>query len=317
MNYKNISGLEVALIILASFFVTACTSVMLQPENSKGAEIVLTHLATSDLYANGQVFEAVPESFISSFRNKMTILNVPDARHGEQAVDIKAGRESWQNRDIIFLNAMPDKYVYLYGYNDSDQRYFGMGLILDVGTEQTIYAFPFRYMTNTTICPDIAIDENNTELYASLKRGTGTGASISELYVFPLNDINKPYFIGTNTLVDSLNAKLSMSYNPKSKAIHLYWDGVQIAESGFSTFGATQGKELIPESFYLGNLISYTFSNNTVEISVQPTIYNGKQPGAQGILNDIKNLECAISFRRDDNNVIVGFDIGKAIPIRR
>jgi beta-lactamase regulating signal transducer with metallopeptidase domain len=333
MNYKKKSGLAVALMVLVALFLTACTSVMLQPskgvENNQpdaldvvnishpinDGEIVLKHLAASDLYPNGQVFESVPESFISAFQSKMTTLSVPDARRGERAVDINAGRESWQNHDIILLNAMPEKNIYVYGYNDSDPNYFGLGLILDVGTEQTLYTFPFRYMTNTVIPPDIGIDEDNNELYLSVKVGTGTGTSISELYVFPFNNINKPYYLDTNTLVDVLNTKLSMSYSPESKTIHLYWDGIQIAESGFSAIGAAQGEEHIPESFYLGNLVSYAFSNNKVETILQPTIYFENQPGVQGTLNSVKQLECAIDFRRDDNGLIVGFDIGKATSI--
>lgn len=74
-------------------------------------------------------------------------------------------------------------------------------------------------------------------------------------------------------------------------------------------------EEIIPESFYLGKLVSYAFLNNTVEIILQPTIYFENQPGVQGGLNGIEHLECAINFQRDDNGIIVGFDIGKATPI--
>lgn len=106
MNYKKKSCLAVALMVLVAIFLTACTSVLLQPESSKDAEnnqpdalgvvnvsnptnygeIVIKHLATSDLYANGHVF-------ISAFQSKMTTLSVPDARHGERAVDINEGRD--------------------------------------------------------------------------------------------------------------------------------------------------------------------------------------------------------------------------------
>ena len=122
-------------------------------------ETWLKALTVNDVYENGLVFENAPSDFLSTFQDNIALLSIPDARKGERAVDIQSAIDSWHNSSVVFLNALPEDNIYLYGFNSSE--YPVCGLILDIGEAQTIYSFPFRYMTNRTIAPDIKLNQNS------------------------------------------------------------------------------------------------------------------------------------------------------------
>ncbi|MCD7948096.1 MAG: copper amine oxidase N-terminal domain-containing protein [Oscillospiraceae bacterium] len=299
--------LSVVFIVVMALFLSACATDVV-PDAATGT--ILAPLTASDVYPDGQIFEPVPESFAASFQDRAATLHVPDARHGEQAIDIRAGRDTWQDSRLIYLDSIPDQNIYLYGYNDPDEAYFGIGLILDVGTEQTIYAFPYRYITNTALAPSIGTDKNGDELYISVHLGSGTGTAISELYIFQMNDITAPHHLETSTLVHALNENISTAYDTARQQVTLYWDGSKIAESDFSAFGATQEKSLAPERFYCGNQIDYSFEDHTIKLIFQPTLYFD-QTGVQGSI-DIY-LESEVSPLYNHDGLITGFDLGKAV----
>ena len=322
MKYKKKSASALAFIVLLTILLTACAAV-LDPTNDSGDtwqavqygiettedEYLLQALSVKDVYSNGQVFDAIPEGFTSSFQDKVTTLIIPDARKGETTVDICTGSTAWQNSNIIFLNSLPEGNFYLYGYNNAE--YPGYGLMLDVGKNQTIYSFPYRYMTNTALAPDIGSSKDGEEIYVSLHTGIGTGVSISELYVFQMNHIATPYYLDINNLVNSLNEKLSMLYNPETKTVTVFWVGNQIAESELSVIGVNPDTEIVPESFYCGNHIDYMFEGNAIKLIFESSVCTISQPGAQGSLKNISNFESEISFNYNDEGNIVDFNLGE------
>ncbi len=267
-------------------------------------------LTAQDRFENGKMFEAVDGEFVTSFSDKAASVTIPDARKGESAAGIGAGDGSWGNGPLLFLDSIPDKNIYLYGYNDINDP--GCGLILDMGKEQHIYAFPYRYMTNTLLAPDIYRSSDSSKLYVSCHTGGGTGVSVSELYVFQVdNNQVEPYYVDINDLANSLSDKIAMAYDAESKRVTVSSAGKEIITDSLFTIGGADGANTVPDSFYCGDQISYIIDGDSIRVSWVPTLYTQEGSGAQCYLENLVSLEADISFIYDSHGDISGFDIGE------
>lgn len=321
MKYKKKSNFAIVLMLVLTLLLAGCVSVYTafefsgnqnndniengyKLENMDENETELLALSVKDVYKDD--FGAASDDFASSFETIIAGLVIPDARKGESAPDIRAGYEAWNDSSIIFLGSIPEENIYLYGYNDAE-----FGLILDVGEEQTIYAFPYRYMSIQSIAPELGISSDRSEIYVACRIQSGTGVSIYELYVFPIDNISGAYRLSTNDLVESLNSKINMLYNSETEMVSTYWAGQKIAESGLSVIGASAYAEIIPESFFCGNQVNYELDGDVVKLICTPTIYIQGQPGAQVYLTDEPYFEAALSFVYDDKGTITGFVISQ------
>lgn len=278
--------------------------------NGGAAQSDLRAMNPQDLYTDGKIFEGAPEDFINSFQDTVAALTVPDARKGERATDIRAKNEGWQNSSLFFLNSIPERNIYLYGYNDTAHPDYG--LILDIGEEQHIYAFPYLYMTNTTLPPEVSASEDGSEIFVACHTGSGTGVSISDLHVFQVSGSQAvPYHLDIGSMVDSLNDKITMSYDAESKTVTVRADGVQIAADSLVSIGTPDGTDIMPDGFYFGNQIWYTLSGNSVKVSFVPTLYSQAQPGVQCYLEHMPPFEADVGFTYDGNGAVTGFDMGE------
>lgn len=332
IQYKKKPAWAAALTLILSILLTGCAAALGVVHGAAGPAVIqgslpspdrdgahqgesgasdLRALRTKDLYENGRMFEDVAADFIRSFPDTVAAMAIPDARKGERAADIREGYESWGDNPLILLDAIPEQGVYLYGYNDAE--YPGCGLILDIGPEQHIYAFPYRYMANTMLAPDVSANGDGSEVYVSCHTGGGTGVSVSELYVFQIGgDQVEPYYLDINDLADRLGSEIAMSYDEKNNTAAVYAGGRQImADSPAAFIGAADSGNIIPDSYYCGNQITYTLGTGTVNVSWTPTLYTQEQPGAQGYLADLVSINADIRFTHDGDGTITGFDLGE------
>jgi Antirepressor regulating drug resistance, predicted signal transduction N-terminal membrane component len=269
--------------------------------------IELQALYTKDLYEGGKLFEDIDESFAKSFPDKVAAMKIPDARKGERATSILE-TEHW-DKGLVFLNSLPEKNIYLYGYNDME--HLGEGLILDIGKEQHIYSFPYRYTTTTSIGPSISASNDGSKIYVFCATGTGTGRSISELYIFQVNNNEvESYYVDINKLVDLLTNKLGMTYDTESKTMTIYSEGKQIATDTLI------GHDGIPKEFYCGDFIGYKWNKDVVEVICDPTINLQNQVGIPSYLKNV-SFEADINFKYDSNGKIIGFDIGELAAVKK
>ncbi len=337
-NYKKKSAWAVALTLILALLLTGCAAALGVKDESNGVTVQKTSsdqeeektgnqeeqtksdaqtsnlqpLTAQDRYENGKMFVEIPTDFVNSFQDKMAAVTVPDARKGERAADIGQGIESWGNDNIIFLNSIPEQNIYLYGYYDKDDP--GYGLILDVGQEQHIYAFPYRYMTNTTLAPDLSTSSDGSRIYVSCHTGGGTGVTVSELYVFQVRGSQiEPYYLDINELADRLSSKLTMSYDGESKKVTVGSDGRPLITDSLTTIGVTEGENVVPDSFYCGDQIWYSIDEDTIRVVWVPTLYTQEQPGAQTYLGSFQvSFSADISFTYNSNGIITDFDLGEA-----
>lgn len=312
-GYKKKSNLAIALMLALTLLLAGCASVYAAVEFGSNQnndniensykledldenETELLALSVKGVYEDD--FGTAPDDFASSFETIIAEQVIPDARKGESAPDIRAGYEAWKDSPIIFLGSIPEENIYLYGYNDAE-----FGLILDVGEEQTIYAFPYRYMSIQSIAPELGISSDGSEIYVACRIQSGTGVSIYELYVFPIDNISGAYRLNTNDLVESLNSKIDMVYNSETEMVSVYWAGQKIAESGLSVIGVSADAEIIPESFFCGNQIHYELEGGMVKLIYSPTIQIQEFPGAQGYLADVPYFEATVTFDYDNKTI--------------
>ncbi len=331
-NYKKKPAWTVALMLVLALLLTGCAAVLGVASGLNGVTPLRTTgnyegqqdkaavqasnlhaLNTQNRYADGKMFEAVPVDFVNSFQDKVAALTIPDARKGESAVDIQQGSESWSDSSILFLDSIPDQNIYLYGYYDADCP--DCGLILDVGQEQHIYTFPYRYMTNTALAPDLSTSSDGSKIYVSCHTGSGTGVSVSELYVFQVSSNQmEPYYVDINDLADCLSSKIAMSYDAESKKVTVYSGGRQIMTDSLTSFiGTVDSENITPGCFYCGDQISYILDGDSVRVSWVPTLYAQEQTGVQSYLENMISLKADMNFAYDNNGNIKGFDLGEAV----
>jgi len=271
---------------------------------SKQTEITnVRGMNTAELYEGGKLYIDVSDN--KTFQEKVTSLTIPDARKGERATDIHE-REDWYKR-LIFLNSIPDKNIYLYGFNDEELN--GFGLILDIGNTQHIYTYPIPYMSTTALAPSIGLSKDGRKLFVSCHTGNGTGMSLSQLYVFQIKDKAKEFYVDINRLVELLNNKLIMTYDFKNNIMTIYSEGKQIATDHLIM------SDVIPDGFYCGKFIAYKFNDNGINVICDP-ILNTK---GQSVDNQLANisLESDIKFQYDKNGKIIGFDIGEITAVKK
>ncbi len=115
--------------------------------------------------------------------------HVPDARKGESTVsleDVTQSDAAIPNPGVVRLASFAEQNIYLYGYCDAE--YFGKGLILDMGSQQTLYPFPYRYSSwPTASSTECLLDEDGTKLYLRSSSG-GSNQALDTLIVLDWSD---------------------------------------------------------------------------------------------------------------------------------
>jgi hypothetical protein len=261
-----------------------------QPEPTDGQTQNLQALNAKDRYIDGKIYEDVPEEFADSFPDKAAAAAVPDGRKGE-----RAGSLLERDQTVLFLNSIPEKNIYLYGYNDTEHPFYG--LILDIGEEQHIYAFPYLYTTAAALAPEVSASEDGSRIYVCCRTGSGTGVSLSQLYVFQVvSGAVSPYCVDLCDLIALINSKITISYDGKSGLATVCAGGRQLAEESLITVGAEEGTHVAPDSFYFGNQIRFHLVGDSVKVSCAPTLYSLEHPGAEIYLENLDSLDTEISF---------------------
>ena len=279
--------------------------------SNEGTRVWLEALTENDMYVGGKAFVPIPPEFLLTFQKNIAEINIPDARNGGIAEIVHIGSASWQDSNLVFLNASPERNIYLYGYNSIE--YLGYGLIFDIGEKQTIYTFPFRYMTNTTLEPELWVSESGKELYFSPRAGSGTGVSISELYVFNMDNFSAPYYLDIGLLVSRVNERIDISIDLESRTANVYWMEKLITRSEIEFFGMNYDDEIAPDKFYCGNQIGYKYEENSVKLVFIPVIYCSRQPGVEGNFKSNNCFECVITFDHDFQGDVIGFSLGETL----
>lgn len=274
-----------------------------QTETKQTEAIELRAMQIAEFSDGGKIFVDIPEKDIKKFQDKVATVTIPDARKGERAANIQD--EDWY-KGLVFLNSIPEKNIYLYGYND--EELFGFGLILDIGTEQHTYTFPIPYMSSHAIAPAISTSEDGSKIFVSCLTGTGTGTSVSQLYVFQVNDEAEVFYVDINRLVELLNNKISMTYDSTNNIMTVYSEGKQIATDSLIGTGG------IPEGFYCGKFIHYEFGNDSVKVICKPVINLRERAPTDSYLEKV-SLEADIIFEYDGNGKIIGFNIGEITAV--
>ncbi len=285
----------------------------LQQNKTEGQIGNLQALTTWDRSEGGKIFEAVSEDFIASFPDKTASLTIPDARKGERAVSVLEGSEIIGKSNLLFLGSIPDQNIYLYGYNDVN--YPGCGLILDVGRKQNIAVFPYRYMTNTLLQPELSVSNDGRTIYISCHTGSGTGVSVSELYAFRVSDNQiRPYYVDINDLANRLADKITVTYDAESKKVIINSNGRNIMTDSLFAIGAADGENTVPDGFYCGDQIHYSLGGDSAKVLWMPVFFTQKGAGVQSYLESQVFLEADLSFIYDSNGNITGFDLGEVMP---
>ncbi|HWT75116.1 MAG TPA: hypothetical protein VN258_10415 [Mobilitalea sp.] len=275
-------------------------------EAKQADPIELRAMQEAELWTGGKMFEDVSESDTKYFLDKVSTLTIPDARKGERAANIQD--QDW-NKGLVFLSSIPEKNIYLYGFND--EKLYGFGLILDIGKEQHIYTYPIPYMTSHAIAPAISSSEDGNTILISCLTGTGTGLSVSQLYVIQVNnDKAEAFYVDVDHLIKLLQNKLSMTYDAKNNIVTINSEGNQIATDSLI------GAEGIPKGFYCGNFIDYRLNNESVRVNSQPVYIDKERAGIDNYLENI-SLEADIKFEYDSDGKIIGFDIGEITAVNK
>ena len=282
-------------------------TITIEPDTIEPDIIELKALYIKDLYEGGKLFEDPKEEFVNYFKDKVAAMTIPDARKKERATNILE-KDDWY-KGLIFLNSIPEKNIYLYGYNDAE--HFGEGLILDIGEKQHIYSFPYSYMSTTSIAPSIYANEDGSKISVFCHTGSGTGRSISQLYIFQVKD-NKveAFYVDCSKLSDLFNAKLGMKYDKTNKIMTVYSEGKQIATD------TVIGNEGTPEGFYCGEFIDYEWNEDVIKVNCIPTINLQNQVGIPSYLVNV-SFQADINFEYGNNGKIIGFDIGKIVAVNK
>lgn len=116
-------------------------------------------------------------------------IHVPDTRKGESAAsleDITLSDTAIPNPGVVRLASFAPQNIDLYGYCDAE--HFGEGLILDMGKQQTLYPFPYRYSSwPTASSTECLLDEDGTKLYLRSSSG-GSNRVLDTLIVLDWSD---------------------------------------------------------------------------------------------------------------------------------
>jgi hypothetical protein len=141
--------------------------------------------------------------------------------------------------------------------------------------------------------------------------GGGTGQSVSQLYVFQVNDEKvEVFYVDINHLVDLLNNKISMMYDIKTNIITISSEEKLIATDSLI------GRDGIPEGFYCGKFIHYVLNNDTAKVSCEPVIILQEPAPTDSYLKNV-SLEAKIKFEYDSNGKIIGFNIGEITAVNK
>ena len=243
---------------------------------------------------------AVPADLEARLADAIAQGLVPDARRGRQAKDFSTLRpEDLETPGVVLLDCFAEDRIWLYGYYDEN----GMcGMILDTGETQTLTAFPYRYPDfftgPATTCMMLSADART--LYLICRNGTGTGFSISELYVFTLDPETgvQGFAVDTADLMNQLAAALEVSYDPYGGRVTVASAGQTLYTARISGFGLPMNmlsSDAEPVAFACDMQFGYRFSDaGGVYMWGEPTLYTAD---GQPLLLEREDPETSVAVR--------------------
>lgn len=257
-------------------------------DGADAAGAALPARSVADWYEGGGMFAPLDEDALTGRLNEVIAAGlVPDARKGGRIATL----DEWADSDaagpvVVQIAAWPEQELYLYGYRD--ETFGAAGMILDVGAQQTLYGFPYRYSWRGDV--SAALSADGGLLFVESVNGTGTGVSVSELFVFRLDGGTVQGFAVPNeAVVDALNQQATLYWNGTDHSLTAVRtaDGEPLLQGNLQVIGAQGQPE--PTGWFAGQILGYALGPNGVYACTDPVF---AVEGGQGFFTGDGTLLC-------------------------
>ena len=223
-------------------------------------------------------------------------------------LDLDAIRQNVrETSNLQLLQTLPEQGISLYGYHS--EQCSGYGLVFYVSGTRQLYRVPIAYMDNHAIPPELYVGPDH-RLYLIAHTGSGTGISISELYVFrPDQDMAMDH-INFDQLTDALSGAIRVRYDSRTERAGIYdLNGTLLAEAGIGAIGIQPDEVFVPDSYYCGAYLHYTVSENgSIQASFDVRLRADSSVG-DGALNNDPMLTAEVRLQFDESGSVSGLTV--------
>lgn len=213
-----------------------------------------------------------------------------------------------ETSNLRLLQTLPEQGISLYGY--SSENWHGYGLVFYVSGTQKLYRVPIIYADNHDITPELYMGPGS-RLYLIVHAGSGTGVSVSDLYVFRPDQDMEMDRIGYGQLTDALSRAIRVRYDSRTDRAGVYdLHETLLAEAGIGAIGIQPDEAFVPDSYYCGAYLHYTVSESGgIRVSFDVRLRQDGSVG-DGTLNDDPMLTAEVLLQLDENGKLSGFTLG-------
>ena len=212
-----------------------------------------------------------------------------------------------ETSNLQLLQTLPEQGISLYGYHS--EQCLGYGLVFYVSGTRQLYRIPIPYMDNHAILPELYMGPDH-RLYLIAHTGSGTGISISELYVFrPDQDMTMDH-IDFGQLTDALSGAIRVRYDSRTERAGIYdLNGTLLAEAGIGAIGIKPDEAFVPDAYYCGAYLHYTVSENgSIQASFDVRLRADSSVG-DGALNNDPMLTAEVRLQFDESGSVSGLTV--------
>lgn len=243
----------------------------------------------------------VPTEVTVAFEDTLHNTPIPDIRKGEKV--IRFSLDTNKDTSYWLLTSIPEQDVYLYGYNNPAQPYWG--LVLDMGETQTLYPIPNWYMDNRGLVPSIAIVGDAVCIITYT--GGGTSYSVNELYVVHSGRYDV-FHLDNAIIVNQLNENSKFIFDSVTQQVQFWWLDKLVAEQTLDTIGTYSGEVFMPDSYSFGNHINYEIDRlprgDSLILHFSPTFYRENASG-EGIYNNLNWFSVPLNITHDGGTISI------------
>ena len=222
------------------------------------------------------------------------------------------GRNARETSNLRLLQVLPEQGISLYGYDSGNGRRYG--IVFYVSGTGKLYRIPIAYADNHDITPELYMGPDQL-LYLIVYTGSGTGVSISELYVFQPNHDMEWYRIDPDDLTDALNQAIWVQYDRRTERASVYdSNGTLLRRAGICVIGALPDQPFTPDLYCCGAYQHYAvLEDGGITVSFYVSLIDDSGIGEGGLDGD-HMLTAQVFLQFDGNGSVSGFTVDHPLP---